>query len=222
MSLTLELEGLDAWQFRLPKLWVSVVGEMDSPMYVLDWVLMAAVKRTLSLSAGLSSLVCAKNMICSRALLRMQLDTVSRLMAYTYVDNPHQVASEVLKGKPLNKFKCKDGKRLLDGYLIDRLAADYPWARSVYNATSGYVHFSEQQIFDSVASHGSDEDRTINFALTHEDDKFPETSWEEVVACFNHLTAILSNLVEQYGDVKKANHSCQRTAEKTAATKVKC
>lgn len=212
MSLTLEIENLDSWQLQLPKLWLSILGEMGSPTYVLDWVLMAAVKRTLSLSAGLHSLVVAKNMVCARALLRMQLDTVSRLMAYTYVENPHQVASEILKGKQLNQFKSKDGEKLRDGYLVDRLTADYPWVRSVYDATSGYVHFSEQQIFDSIASLGGDEERTINFVLTHEDDKFAEASWEEVVACFNHLTAILSDLVEQYGHVKQANHSFQRTA----------
>ena len=181
-------------------------------MYVLDCVLMAAVKRTLSLSSGLRSLVVAKNMVCARALLRMQLDTVARLMAYTYVENPHQVASAVIKGKPLNQFKCKDGVKLRDAYLVDRLTADYPWARSVYEATSGYMHFSEQQIFDSIFSVGSDEERTINFVLAHEDDKFAEVSWEEVVACFNHLTAILADLVEQYGHVKQANHSFQRAA----------
>ena len=112
----------------------------------------------------------------------------------------------------MNKFKSKEGERLSDGDLVDRLAADYPWARAVCNATSGSVHFSEQQIFDSLASLGSDEERTIQFVLTHEDENFPQASWEEVVARFNHLTAILFELVKEYGDVKRANHLFQRTA----------
>jgi hypothetical protein len=71
----------------------------------------------------------------------------------------------------------------------------------VYEFTSGYVHFSERQVFDSVHS-SEDENRTISFEVSHIDSKFPEESWEEVAACFNHLTEILVAALNEYGSQK--------------------
>src|SRR3546814_15813010 len=57
----------------------------------------------------------------SRAIVRMQIDTVSRLLAYTYVNDPEEMASKIIGGEPLNKFKSRDGKLLRDAHLIDRI-----------------------------------------------------------------------------------------------------
>ena len=117
-------------------------------------IMIGAIKRSLSLAAGLHTLVENKNMTCVRAIVRMELDTISRLLAYTYVSEPSEVAKEVIGGKALNKFKCKDGKFLRDSYLIEKMSEDYPWVTGVYKYTSGYVHFSERQVFDSIESLG--------------------------------------------------------------------
>lgn len=69
-------------------------------------------KRSLSLASGLHALVKTKNMTCARALVRVELDTVSRLLAYTYVTEPSDMAKAVIEGKVLNSFKCRDGKKL--------------------------------------------------------------------------------------------------------------
>lgn len=53
---------------------------------------------------------------------------------------------------PIKKFKSRDGKALVDGYLVDQMTKAHPWARKVYDFTSGYVHFSERQFFDSIHS----------------------------------------------------------------------
>lgn len=171
-------------------------------MSVFDLIVLGAVKRSLSLAAGLLVLIEAKNIVCARAVLRMQLDTITRLSAYLYVQDPEQMAKEVLSGKPLKKFKSMNGKPLIDGYLVDRLSERFPWVRNVYDFTSGYVHFSERQFFDAVHSVGSNEDRTVSLAIGRTDDKYPESSWEELPACFNHLNVILEEFLSAYAQRK--------------------
>ena len=183
---------------------MGALGETGSPMFTLDFVMVGAVKRSMSLAAGLKSMVESRNMVCARALLRLQIDTLSRLRAYTYVEHPEKLARAVIGGDEIYKHKCKDGKVLKDAYLVDRLAIEYPWLPKTYKVTSGYVHFSEKQFFDTVQSVGNETPATFNLLLSAKDDKFPEASWIEVVAFFNELTAGLVETVDSYAEHKKA------------------
>lgn len=83
-------------------------------MHFLDFVMVGALKRTLSLAVGVHAMILAKNIACARALSRMHLDTVTRLLAYTYVSDPESVALGVISGKQLKKYKSKDGGWLTD------------------------------------------------------------------------------------------------------------
>lgn len=207
MPLAVELDELATWVERLPSIGMETLGGAGASMYILDFVMIGAVKRSLSLASGMQSMVQAQNMVCSRAILRMQLDTVSRLLAYSYVKDPEAMAKALIGGTPIKKFKSRDGKPLVDGYLIDQMTQAHPWARKVYDFTSGYVHFSEKQFFDSIQSIGSDQDRTIQLQVSHIDNQFPEFSWEETVACFNELLKIIQSLLGSYSSQKTASSS---------------
>ncbi len=113
--------------FTPPEIGMETLGGAGKPVYILDLIIIGVIKRSLSLASGLHDLVKSKNMICSRAILRMELDTVSRLLAYTYVNDPSEMAKDIIGGKALNSFKCRDGKQLRDGYLIDKMSEKYPW-----------------------------------------------------------------------------------------------
>lgn len=207
MPLSIELDELADWVKLLPHIGRRTIGEAGSPIYHVDLIMIAAVKRSLSLASGMIAMVQSKNMVCARAILRMQIDTVSRLLAYTYVDNPALMAKALIGGTPLKKFKCRDGKALLDGYLVDRMTKSYPWTRNVYDFTSGYVHFSEQQLFDSVHSVGEDQNPTLELQISHVDNKFPDSSWEECAACFNQLLRIVEDVVHIYSSTSKNHQS---------------
>jgi len=202
MSLASETEALSARLDDFPRKAMPIVGGEGSQIYILDFIFLGAVKRSLSLAAGLLALIEAKNIVCARAVLRMHLDTITRLSAYSYVSNPEKMAREILSGKALKKFKSTDGKPLNDGYLVDRLSEQFPWVRKVYDFTSGYVHFSERQFFDAIHSLGSNEERTMRLSIGRTDDKYPEFSWEELPACFNHLNLILEGFLNAYADSK--------------------
>lgn len=205
MSIDAELEKLEQWISYLPKMGMKTLGGDGKPMYMLDFIIIGVIKRSLSLASGLHDLVKSKNMTCARAIVRMELDTVSRLLAYTYVDEPSEMAKAIIGGKALNSFKCRDGKKLRDGYLIDKMTEKHPWVKDVYKYTSGYVHFSERQVFDSICSIGNDEDRTVTFQVGKEDHNFPEESWVEIVACFNEMLSVLGELLVTYrNELKQA------------------
>lgn len=212
MSLAAELETLSTWLQRLPNVGMEAIGGTGASMHVLDFVMIGAVKRSLSLASGLHAMVDAQNIVCARAILRMQLDTVTRLLAYTYVEDPESMARGIIGGTPLKKFKSREGKALVDAYLVDRMSKDHPWARNVYDFTSGYVHFSERQFFDSIHSMGSDEERTFRLQLSHIDNRFPEASWAEIVVCFNHLLARMETILSGYSHHKSCNPSLKRTS----------
>lgn len=183
---------------------MSALGESGNHMFTLDFIMVGAVKRSMSLAAGLKAMVESKNMVCARALLRLQIDTLSRLRGYTYVHDPEGVARAVIGGVEINKHKSTEGKPLRDGYLIERLSIELPWVTETYKQTSGYVHFSEKQFFDTVQSVGDDETQTLKLTVSATDEKFPEDSWIEVVACFNELTRVLAETIESYVAHKKA------------------
>jgi len=205
MSISAEIEKLEKWISLLPEIGMETLGGAGKPVYILDLIIIGVIKRSLSLASGLHDLVKSKNMICSRAILRMELDTVSRLLAYTYVNDPSEMAKDIIGGKALNSFKCRDGKQLRDGYLIDKMSEKYPWVKDVYKYTSGYVHFSERQVFDSIFSLGKDEERLVTFQVSKEDHNFPEESWIEIIACFNEMLSILSELLLTYrNELKQA------------------
>lgn len=204
MALNSEIEKLSLWMDKFPRESLSIICQKDSPMYVLDLIVLGAVKRSLSISNAMLNLVKSKNMVCARALLRMHIDTISRLYAYLYVDNPEEVAQKVLAGDKISQFKSNDGKKLTDSYLISRLSESFSWIKDVYRSTSAYVHFSEKQLFDSIKSISEDHGVNIQLLIATTDEIYLESSWEELAACFNHLNIILVDFLDNYAEQKKS------------------
>ena len=204
MSLAEKLKELTEQLDGLPKTAMSVMGARGASMFILDFAVIGALKRTLSLGHGLVVMVSTENMTCARAIVRMQIDTVSRMLAYTYVTDPEELAKQViLDGVALKKFKSREGKVLTDKYLVDRMTETHSWVRTVYDSTSGEVHFSEKQFFASVQSVAdADIGGKITMQLGPRDTKYPESSWIEVVACFSDLFDIFSEIVKQYAESK--------------------
>lgn len=197
MGLSSELEEFETQLGTLLESGHKALSARNGALFLLDLIIVGAVKRSLSLGHGLIAMVKAKNMTCARAIVRMQIDTVSRLLAYTYVDDPEGMASKVIGGEPLNKFRSRAGQPLRDAHLIDEMTKSHPWVREVYNRTSGEVHSSEKQLFASIQS-TDDSTRTFRMIISPLDDKYPEWSWSEVVSCFQRLNEILAEVLESY------------------------
>jgi hypothetical protein len=184
------------------KVMVEIVVPAGSPMFPLDFLAFAAVKRHASTTSAFVAMVRAWNMVIARALLRMHIDTSLRFSAAWHVADAHTFATEVLKGERIDRLKTQTGVRMTDSHLVQLHKADYPWLPAVYEHLSGYVHFSGAHIADAIDSLG-DEDRTVQFLVSDQDLKFPEFSWIEVLECFREATSILGTFLRGWGATKK-------------------
>lgn len=199
-----ELEKLSKYQDSLPHLGHEVIAAGNGALYPLDFVVLGIVKRSLSLASAFKTLVTDWNMVCARAILRMQIDTVIRFSAFWISNDPHQMAVEVMRGNHINRMKDKDGNKMTDAYLVRELSSEFDWMSRVYKYTSGYIHFSERHLFDSIA--GLDEDdRVVLFLINDRDERFPEFSWHEIVSCFNDCAEIIVSYLDRYKHIKEVS-----------------
>lgn len=177
-------------------------GESQSPIFGLDLLACGAIKRNLSTTAAISQMVNSWNMVGARSLLRVHIDTSLRFSAAWMVDKPHEFALKVIAGDRIDKFKDSKGFRLTDAHLVKVHSAEYQWLPKVYESLSGYIHFSNSHVFDSVAKIGGD-DMSISFEISATDYKFPEFSWIEIIEGTREATAILVKYLEGYILTKK-------------------
>jgi hypothetical protein len=175
----------------------------EGNFYPVDMLAIGAIKRCLSLSAGFKVLVEAKNLVCARALLRLQIDTAIRFFALFLAERPHDFANRVLSGEQINRMKDRNGKKMTDAYLVARLSANHPWLPKVYKITSGYIHLSDRHLFSPVQEVDR-ESRSVQFVIAETDTHYPEFSWVEAVKCFNEATDIFLKYLEGWA-FSKAN-----------------
>ncbi len=199
-----ELQKLSNYQKVLLQLGQQILSASDGSMYPLDFIVIGVVKRSVSIASAFKTLVEDWNMICSRALLRMQIDTAIRLSSFWLVSDPDKMAEKVMDGKQINKLRDKDGRKMTDAYLVDKLASQFKWITKVYKYTSGYIHFSERHLFDPILNINNKTGR-VNFLINDKDYKFPEFSWNEIVSCFNECTMIISSFLKGYKESKLSN-----------------
>jgi hypothetical protein len=196
------LAELEADADRMRKVMAYVVTPPGSPMFPLDFLAFAAAKRHASTTSAFVAMVRSWNMVVARALLRIHIDTSLRFSAAWHVAEPHEFASQVLKGARIDRLKSRSGARLTDSHLVQLHKDKHPWLPDVYEHLSGYVHFSGAHIADAIEGLG-EEDRTIQLLVSDQDLKFPEFSWIEVLECFREATSILGTFLQGWGATKK-------------------
>lgn len=172
-----------------------MVEAYEGAMYPVDLLALGALKRTISTIAGFKLLIESSNMVCSRTILRVQIDTALRFYSIFIVDDPHSYSLEILSGKQINHMQDSSGQKMRDAYLVNKLSEEYPWLPTVYKNLSGYIHFSGSHLFHPVQKIDN-KTKTMQFAIQEEDTKFPEFSWIEVVDCFNESIDIFVKYLE--------------------------
>ena len=168
------LAELEAVHLRLGKEMFEAFG---GAMYGMDLLAAGALNRSKAHIAGFSTLIKAKNLICSGALLRLQLDTAMRFFAAFLVERPHDFAMSVLRGEKVRDLKDRSGKKMTDVYLCQKLGEEFEWVPRVYERTSGYVHLSSTHLMSALSpSSGADaDDWTFTIKISAEDKPLPET-----------------------------------------------
>jgi len=179
----LELQSRTEGHLNLGK---DMLKADNSAMYPLDFLAAAALYRSLNLISGFCKLIEEDNFIAAAPLLRLQIDTYLRFFAAFIVNDPHIFAENIFKGEHVNKQKDKDGKRMTDRYLVEKLSELEPWVINVYKQTSGYIHLSDKHIFSVLnLSKPSSGDRLIGMLKIGKGRSFiPEKAYLEMIQAF--------------------------------------
>jgi hypothetical protein len=181
-------------------------------VYHSDLFVLGATKRVLSLASGFRTLIEARNFTCCAGLLRMQIDTASRVNALKLVDDMNALCEKILSGIRLDKQKDREGNFLRDAWLISKLSKEFPWVGNVYKETSGFIHLSERHLFSSIAK-TDDAKRTVHFSISADDPRRPDEAYFEILDCFFEATKMAGTLILGYVAYRKsidAEHRASR------------
>lgn len=162
-----------------------------------DFFFCAATDRCMHLIDGFSSMLQERNLTCAGALLRLQLDNCMRTYAAFIAADKDAVIDCVISGSRIDKQKSNDGNLLKDVYLKNELSKLDTGFSTVYDNTSGYIHFSDRAFYQTVKSC---DDNVIEWGVgTQLLEKFNPLLIEAADA-FNHFVKlhfhILSAVVE--------------------------
>lgn len=118
----------------------------ERSLFTIDLVLGAAMTRSYALVDGFISAFDTWNPIVAAPLLRMQIDSLVRVSYMATAPQGDEVVEYVIGGGEFRRLKDSDGEPLTDRRLLEVAAGAHPWVRDVYEATSGWVHFSPEHV----------------------------------------------------------------------------
>lgn len=158
-------------------------------VFPLDFLAVAVLNRSISLIAGFSSLIEARNFTCAAPLVRLQIDNCLRFHASVLVNDPHELAISILQGTPVRKLKSKTNEKMTDHFLVESLSKQYTWIKGLYERASGYIHLSENHIFNTIFR--SDSKEVFNVKIGFEDTHLSEEIYVSAIDALIQVTEIL-------------------------------
>lgn len=77
------------------------------------------------------------------------------------------------------------------------MTEEVSWARSVWERTSGFIHFTDVHMFAGLRA-VDDDTRGIEMFLGPTDDHLDEKSWEELLAAFQDSSRLTLSLIDSW------------------------
>lgn len=174
------------------------LGPKGRGLHFVDFLAIAVLDRSLSLIRGFLRLVEDENMITASIMCRCQLDNGLRFFATTLTDKPDALVKNILAGSPINRFNDRTGKKMTDSHLKAELGKHVSWVPTLYEQASGYVHLSEQHIYNSLGI--ADESGTRLVKIDGRDgDRWTVKARVETIHSFCSATQLLLEVVEMWG-----------------------
>lgn len=175
---------------------VKIIGEN---LLKEDLCICATLDRSLRLTDGFISMMEMRNLTCAGALLRLQMDNCLRLFAFFIANDRNEAIDCIIDGGVFNKLKDKDGKRMSDGYLKEKLDKYDPGFSGVYNQASGFIHFSSKAFYQSVHPK---ENYEIAFQVGGEQPEKINPVLLECIIAYIHYSKVLHKLMNIIAESK--------------------
>lgn len=145
-DLEVQLKKIERVSAGLQKIPHTYLGPQGTKIPDIGWYLLAAIKKTRSLSHAFCVLVRAKNTLAAAALIRLQLDTALRIFGLSLVDDVEAAGTHLMNDGSYRALRSRENEPLQDALLHRKLNEHYPGLTAVYEATSSYVHLSAAHI----------------------------------------------------------------------------
>jgi hypothetical protein len=108
-----------------------VLGSINSPEpnMPIEVIMATALQRSRHLLEAYIPMLVQRNLSAGSALIRMQLDSVMRVNAVFLVPDPLELWEVLRADRPWSSIADRDGNRLRDAYLHQKLSERFEWAR---------------------------------------------------------------------------------------------
>lgn len=168
----------------------AIIEAFGGAIYAFDLLAYAVLNRSMSLTSGFTMLMRADNFVAATTLVRPQLDNFLRFAAGWLVADPHEFATEILRGTPVRDQKTGDGHRMTDRFLVGYFKAEHPWIERVYEETSGFIHLSDKHMLMNVQSTDASE-RSATFVISDKHTHVPPAARAEAIMGFAEITKLV-------------------------------
>ena len=175
-------------------------GILGETICLEDLFFCASTDRCIRLIDGLIPMLKERNLACVGVLLRMQMDNCMRTYAAFIAEDRRAVVGCIIDGKPINKLKDVNGKRMMDGYLKDEITKIDSVFAKVYDNASGYVHLSEKAFYQTVEKC---EDYQFEFQIGHPLPEKKNTPLLEAADAYIHFVELHFKLLQAVVESKQ-------------------
>jgi hypothetical protein len=166
-------------------------------METFDFLLIAALNRTVNISKAYTTLIRDSNFIAAAPLVRINIDTLLRLYASIISEfDRNTFASKVMGGELIKKMKLNGTNRdLRDDTLYLELSKieGMEWVTDIYKAGNSFVHLEKSHIFSSLKI-ADEKERMVNLSIGFHDAFVPES---EKYGSAVWMNKIIDSIIEQ-------------------------
>ena len=168
---------------------MEILKGADGAIYPMDILAIAVLNRSVCLLSGFSDLIEKKNFTSAAPLVRLQLDNLLRFHAAWLVEKPHDFATKIINGEKVRDLKDKNGKKMTDTFLLEKISIEYQKLKKIYEDTSGFIHLSDKHIFSSLGK--VKDNGKFNMKIGSTDDFVSEDEYLMAIRVFYEITGIL-------------------------------
>ncbi|MFN3917643.1 MAG: hypothetical protein ACK4K0_07865 [Flavobacteriales bacterium] len=184
-------------------------------METFDFLLIAALNRTVNISKAYTTLIRENNFIAAAPLVRINIDTLLRLYASIICEyDRNAFASKVMSGELIKKMKLRGTKiDLRDDTLYSEISKieGMEWVADIYKAGNSFVHLEKSHIFSSLKI-ADENERTIHMSIGFHDAFIPESEKQGSAVWMN---LIVDSIIQQaqiwmYEKAQKVNFDIEQ------------
>lgn len=201
-QMSIDLSALDDLQASHEHAGRALFASCSAELFPCDVLAYSALERSLHLIKGYRAVVGNGGYSSAVGILRMQLDNILRFHGVVLTKNPHQVASDMLRGTPLSKIKDRTGAAMRDARLVELFEKRNPWVRAIYKLASGYIHLSQEHMLHFLSRCPVKPDGTRDFSIGDEEDHIPNGHKEALQNGFIIVSRGVPLIINQWAEVR--------------------